>query len=249
MKPGLLVSVFVLLCAFCINLYAQSGAARGKARVRGTVTDEQKKPIEGVTVKFHSDNLQTDFELKTNAKGDWVAAAIAGGTWNIDFIKEGYKTKSISFPVSELDYNKPIELSLEKVPSEEPKKETQETRKPSDTDTRIEAAFAMLKEKKVDDAKRILSNLNVESITDANQFYNLGAGFYNANEIDQAVKYFSLATKQDPSMADAHFQLGVAYLSEGQSGKAKSELQKVIDLAQNSENAKLAREMLSTIKE
>src|ERR1051325_8969553 len=101
MKPKFFAGVSVLLCIVAFNLYAQSGAARGKARVRGTVTDEQKKPIEGVTVKFHSDNFQTDFELKTNAKGEWVAAAIAGGTWNIDFLKEGYKSKSISFPVSE----------------------------------------------------------------------------------------------------------------------------------------------------
>ncbi len=96
------------------NVIAQSGAAKGKGRIKGTVTDPDGKPIPGVTVKFHSDDLQTGFEVTTNDKGDWTVNGIKGGMWNIDFIKEGYKQKNITNQITELSFNQPVELSLER---------------------------------------------------------------------------------------------------------------------------------------
>jgi hypothetical protein len=105
----LMVSLFA-----AINANAQSGAGKGKGRLRGEVGDEQKHPLADVTVKFTNERLQTSFEVKTNEKGEWVVNGVAGGNWNIDFVKEGYETKSISYPIQQMEYNKPVVLEMKK---------------------------------------------------------------------------------------------------------------------------------------
>jgi len=117
-------SFLILVISFLLiadGVQAQSGAARGRGRIRGIVTDTQGNPLESVLVRFTSNRLQTSFELRTNNKGEWVAAGIAGGQWNIDFIKDGFMQKNISTSVSTVVYNKPIELSLEKTDAGQPK--------------------------------------------------------------------------------------------------------------------------------
>jgi tetratricopeptide (TPR) repeat protein len=110
------IALLLLMIASLISLNdlnAQTGAAKGKGRVRGTITDTQGNPVPDVTVKMSSERLQTEFEVKTNEKGTFTITGMAGGAWNVDFIKEGYRTRKISIQVSELGYNKPMDVQLE----------------------------------------------------------------------------------------------------------------------------------------
>jgi len=309
MKRTTLLLFIVLSMLVTMSLHAQSGAARGKGRLHGTITDQNEKPLADVKVHFNSDDLRTSFDLRTNEKGDWVASGIAGGNWNIDFELEGYKTKRISYSITELSYNKPIQLVLEKAAPEQSKNEVkglslvQEAEQltiqkdyagaiqkyqaaiqenpslvrlnerigklyilsgqteeainfyskliqsdPNNGDARVALATLLLQKKDVEKAKAVLASLDPKTVTDASPVYNLGASLYNLNQTEEAIKYFQLAANTDPAMTDAHLQLGVAYLSSGQSQKARAEFQKVIDLSANSENAKLARQMMATIQ-
>ena len=102
------------------DLMAQTGAAKGRGRVKGTVTDQDGKAIADVTVRFSSDRLQTSFDLKSNEKGEWTANGVAGGNWNIDFSKPGYETKQISYAIQQTAYNKPVTLSLQRMATSTP---------------------------------------------------------------------------------------------------------------------------------
>src|SRR5215203_1308587 len=115
MRNRLLICLLLIFCtALFTDTYAQSGAAKGKGRVKGHVSNPEGKGLAGVVVRFDSPRLGTSFETKTDSKGDWIVSGMAGGNWNIDFLIEGYKDKKISAQISELNFNKPIEISMEK---------------------------------------------------------------------------------------------------------------------------------------
>src|SRR5687767_2966198 len=114
MKGRSILILFLLVSVLAwTNAYGQSGAAKGKGRVRGKVTDAQGKGIPEAVVRFSSSELKTNFEIKTNDKGEWVVNGIAGGTWDLDFEKAGYETRRISVGIQTLSYNKPIEIQLQ----------------------------------------------------------------------------------------------------------------------------------------
>src|ERR1044071_8145283 len=100
MKINRFLLFLFLLCLFANFAYSQSGPAKGRGRVRGTVKDQSGQPIEGVIVHFEQKSLGAEFDVKTDKKGQWTANGIAGGTWNIDFKKEGFGTKQISSDIA-----------------------------------------------------------------------------------------------------------------------------------------------------
>ena len=307
-------SIFLILvvCALfvAVDAGAQMGAARGKGRIKGTVTDAEGKPIEGATVHFSSEKLNTSFDLKTDKNGNFGAIGIAGTTWNVDFSKEGYETKLIFAPVAELGFNKPIEVQLQpavkkpvpaaKVPGlslieegntlkankdyqgalgkynealqlnpqlfkvyadigniyidlEQPDKAIESyqhflEKEPDNQDVHILILGALLKKGNMDEAKKQFASLSLDGVKDIDRLYNLGASFYNAKQTPEAIRCWEKTVAADPQNADAYLQLGLANYSIQQMDKAKANLQKVIELAPDSENAKSAKELLDSMK-
>jgi tetratricopeptide (TPR) repeat protein len=311
-RNTLLILIAITL-AFSSLTFAQSGAAKGKGRIRGTVTDQASgQPIPGVTVRMVSDRLQTSFEVKGKDNGSFTITGMAGGPWNVDFIKEGYKERKISIQVSELSYNQPIEITMEKavaaqaaapkekapgldlveagnalraqkdyagaiakyeqalaanpalaevhgdiarIYSEQGKYDEAAAAykkfleaKPDNQEAKLELATLYLQQKKIDEAKALLGGASLDSITNPYTLYNLGVGFYNAQQTDEALKYWEKAVTLDPKMTDAWLQMGFAYYAAGNTAKAKEALQKVIELEPGSENAKSAQEFLASMQ-
>jgi tetratricopeptide (TPR) repeat protein len=297
------------------DLRAQSGAAKGRGRVKITVTDAKGKPLENVTIHFENPARQATFEAKTDAKGEKTINGIATGTWNIDFIKDGYVTRQIAAQIMELSYNKPIELSLEEAIKPKPgevaggqakapgadlvaegdalkdkgdkagaiakyeqaaqlnpnfyrlygdigelylgmdqKDKAMENfkkfleKEPDNATVKIVAAQTLLQMGNAEEAKKMLTGLDLTKVTNASALYNLGGAFYNIKDTQEAIRYWEAAITVDPSLVDAHFQLGLAYYSMKQNDKAKVELNKVMELAPGSENATMAKEMLDSMQ-
>jgi len=90
--------------------------------------------------------------------------------------------------------------------------------------------------------------LDLKTVTNPNALYNIGVGFYNAQETKEAIRYWEKVIELDPKMTDAYFQLGAAYLSIKDNAKSEEMFKKVIELDPTSENAKMAKEMLETMK-
>jgi tetratricopeptide (TPR) repeat protein len=317
-------SIFILFLLFSVlawsSLDAQTGAAKGKGRVRGKVTDSQGKGIPEATVRFASSELETSFEIKTDEKGEWVVNGIAGGSWDLDFAKPGFETRRITVGIQTLSYNKPIEVSLQpaarKAPStavtstpsataaaspakalvqegtaladqkkyaeaiakyeeairldpsmyllygeignfhlqmEQPDKAIEAYKKvldkePANQSARLATVTALLNQKNIAEAKKVLEGLDLNTITNPNTLYEIGVRFYNAQETKEAIRYWEKAIAMDPKLGDAYVQLGAAYVSVGDNAKAKEMLQKAIELDPASDNAKMAKEMLDSMQ-
>jgi Flp pilus assembly protein TadD len=103
--------VLVLFLAFSLNSPA-SAQVRGKGRLQGSVTDKATgKPIAGVKVTISGNNTKP-VVTKTNAKGQWSALGLVGGTWSIDLDAEGYQTLRGSATISEMQQIPPIKSEL-----------------------------------------------------------------------------------------------------------------------------------------
>jgi len=320
MKIRSFLLVLIIASLFSgMDANAQSGAAKGKGRVKGSVTDQDGKPLADVTVKFSNERLQASFEVKSNEKGEWVANGIAGGNWGIDFIKEGYESKQISYPIQQSAYNKPVTMSMQRmvktpvVPGAQPGQNQPKDdpgrvlllegsdladkkdyagaiakyeqaiqlkpdlhalhgeignlyllmgnsdkaleaynkhleKDPANMDARLSAVAILFDKKDVAGAKKMLETLDLKTATNPNALYNVGVGFYNAQETQEAIRYWEKVIELDPKMIDAYFQLGAAYLSMKDNAKSKAMFQKVIELDPASESAKMAKEMLDTMK-
>jgi tetratricopeptide (TPR) repeat protein len=312
MKIRLALLILVIISiGFGFNLMAQSGAAKGKGRVTGKITDSSGKPIAGVTVRFVSERLQTQFEVKSKDNGNFTVTGMAGGAWNVDFVKEGYKPRKISTQVSELSFNHPIELQMEPAVAADQAPEKAKTpgldlvdegnklkaakdyagavskyeaalqANPSlvevhgdiartyaeqgkndeaiaaykkfiaakpDPEAKLELATLLLQQKNVDEAKSVLNGIDLSTITNPYVLYNLGVGFYNSQQADEATKYWEKSVTLDPKMTDAWLQLGFAYYATGNKDKAKEALQKVITLEPGSDNAKSAQEFIDSMQ-
>lgn len=320
MKGRFIFILFLLFSVLAFNfLEAQTGAAKGKGRVKGKITDPAGKPVAGATVRFASSSLETSFDVTTNEKGEWVVNGLAGGAWDLDFAKEGFETKKISAQVQTLGYNKPIEITLQKAagkaPSSvatgsgpgataadpaklliqegtvladekkyaeaiakyeqavklnpamhllygeignlyvqmgEPDKAIEAYKKLLEKDAanqgaRLSIVTVLLEKNNIEEAKKMLDGLDLNTITNASTLYEIGVRFYNAKDTKEAMKYWEKAIAVDAKLIDAYVQLGAAYVSTGDNEKAKQMLKKAIELDPNSDGAKMAQEMLNSL--
>jgi tetratricopeptide (TPR) repeat protein len=87
---------------------------RGEGRIYGTVKDASGQPVEGAVVKAVKEGQTAPLTAKTNKKGEWSIGGMAGGTWNVDVSKDGFETKSVSVPVSEMERAPAMNITLAK---------------------------------------------------------------------------------------------------------------------------------------
>ncbi|MBP7589916.1 MAG: carboxypeptidase regulatory-like domain-containing protein, partial [Thermoanaerobaculia bacterium] len=82
-----LVAVVVLCSASAVQ-------ALNQARLYGTITDENKKPLAGVQVTVICPEVTTfKLETTTDAKGNWAVTIIdATKSYNYKYEKAGYQT-------------------------------------------------------------------------------------------------------------------------------------------------------------
>ena len=78
--------------------------------------------------------------------------------------------------------------------------------------------------------------------------FNQGVILWNAGKIADAKKQFEATIAAKPDHAEAHYQLGMAMVNEGNLNGAASEFDTYLKLAPNGPNAATAKGILSTIK-
>ncbi len=83
----------------------------------------------------------------------------------------------------------------------------------------------------------------------AQEFYEAGLEFFNGGDIDRAMVEFERAIDIDPSLPQAHYQLGLCYLNQGDNAAAKQHIGHFIELAP-ADHPELgpAKEMLSYLE-
>lgn len=224
MKTRFLLSAVLILMVFtALNLSAQSGAAKGRGRVKGKVTDPQGKPIPDVAIKFSSDSLGTSFEIKSNDKGEWTVNGIAGGTWNIDFVKEGYKARAISNQISAVSFNKNVDLSLEPLPQAQPGGQNAPKQQVPGMDL-IQEANQLRTAKDYPGAIAKYEAALAANPALVTVYGDIGSIYFETGETDKAIESFNKLLEKDPGNQEARVSLATAWFKKGNAEEAKKAL-------------------------
>jgi predicted Zn-dependent protease len=193
--------------------FSAASQTRGMGRIAGKVTDENGKPIEGVTVRGTIAAGGSPVAAKSNSKGDWVLAGVAPGTWNIDFEKAGWEPSRISVPVVELTMNPPMQVKMKPAAARaDPNVEIR---------AELEKAAALLNARKYADARAIYESL-LEKYPNVHQLHPMIARTYHAEkDLDKAVEHLRMAVETMPDNVEAKLLLGNTLIEAGKTDEGK----------------------------
>jgi predicted Zn-dependent protease len=193
--------------------FSAASQTRGMGRIAGKVTDENGKPIEGVTVRGTIAAGGSPVAAKSNSKGDWVLAGVAPGTWNIDFEKAGWEPSRISVPVVELTMNPPMQVKMKPAAARaDPNVEIR---------AELEKAAALLNARKYADARAIYESL-LEKYPTVHQLHPMIARTYHAEkDLDKAVEHLRMAVETMPDNVEAKLLLGNTLIEAGKTDEGK----------------------------
>lgn len=191
-------------------------------RVGGKVLDEESgKPIAGVTVKAMLPEAgNRGPESKSEDDGDWAIGGIASGRWALDFIKEGYETRSITVPVSQSGRIPPMEIRMKKkaAPKVDPNVEIK---------AKLTEAAALMNAKQFAEARKIYEGLAAQ-YPDVKAFRPLIAhSYYGEGNKAAAIEHLRTALEQDPENVEIKVLLGNTLVEAGQSEEGRQLLASV----------------------
>lgn len=201
---------------------ASAQAWRGMGRIAGNVTDENKAPLAGVTVRATLPGAG-ETEVKTNKNGEWALGGIASGAWNLDFVKEGYETRQISVAITQTSRTPPIEIVLTKAaPTVDPNAEIR--------DGLLEGA-GLMNRRQYADARRIYEDL-LAKYPEVHQLHPLIARtYYGENRFDQAVEHLRLGLARDPENVELKLLLGNILVEKGDAEEGERLLESIDETA------------------
>jgi Tfp pilus assembly protein PilF len=217
--------IFFISLLIFFSLLALSQVYKGKGRIQGTVTDEEGNPLEGVQVKLIYTKSESGFETSTDSKGVWKASWIRGGTWYADFVKPGYGQKNISFVISEVDKNPPVETILKKV---EELVLTDNMRKDFKKGNML---YEEGKYKEAIETYRVIAEAFPEAYI-INM--NIGNCYFQMEDYNQAEEYFIKVLEKEPENPTIIIAIGKCYSNREDTAKAlewykKIEIDKISD--------------------
>jgi len=217
--------VFIIVLSLIMAGFTMAQDYKGKGRVKGSVSDEEGNPIEGVKVKLFSVKAGQSFHVLTDAKGIWKASWIRNGPWNVDFEKIGYEIKKINMQISEFKKNPDIDVALKKteglVVSNDIQEELNQGNQFFD-EGQYEEAFAVYQ-------KMIEENADLYVI-----HKNIGNCYFKQEKYELAVESFLKVLDKAPGSTDILLSVGNCYSNLGNSEKAmewyrKIEFEKIDD--------------------
>jgi len=83
---------------------------------------------------------------------------------------------------------------------------------------------------------------------DENLPYNVAEIYFSNQQIDDAIRYYEMASQIKPEWPDPYLRLAYAYLNKGDMAKASENLEKFIKLEPEGERSAQAKNILATIK-
>jgi Flp pilus assembly protein TadD len=217
MKKLMLVAMLLLV----VPGVALAQEWRGQGRIAGKITDESGAPIEGVTIKatLPSSENRGPAPQKTNAKGDWSIGGITGGSWVVEFSKEGYKTRTSTVPVSEGARLPPATIVLEKiVVVVDPNDVIRE---------RLTVAAGLMTSGKFSEARVMYEELSKE-YPNVKQFKPLLArAFHGEGNTARAIELLKEAAAEQPDAIEVKVLAGTLMIGAGQMAEGQAMLESI----------------------
>ena len=97
------------------------------------------------------------------------------------------------------------------------------------------------------DAEQYIALLPQGTTVDPATLLNIGIKHYNEKKLDEAIAEFDRVVRENPTLGDAYYYRGLAYLASGKTAEAKADFQKLIELDPKHANAEEAREFLKSL--
>ena len=114
--------------------------------------------------------------------------------------------------------------------------------------TGILLANMLIEDGQIEPGKAIMAKLPAGSITDPTAYVNMGIAAMNKKQPSAAHDYFTKAIDLDPKRYEGYYYRGLASIQMGKAKQARPDLEKVLELAPTSPEAKDAKEYLKAIK-
>jgi predicted Zn-dependent protease len=194
---------------------------RGQGRIAGKIMDEAGVALEGVVIKatLPSSENRGPGPQKSNAKGDWSIGGISGGSWVVEFSKDGYKTRTMTVPVSEVNRLPPGTIVLEKVVV---------VVDPNDViRDRLTVAAGLMTAQKYAEARAIYEALSKEYPT-VKQFKPLMArAFHGEGNTTRAIELLKEVVADEPELVEVKVLLGTLQIGAGQMAEGQATLDSI----------------------
>jgi tetratricopeptide (TPR) repeat protein len=187
---------------------------RGTGRMEGRVLDESGAPLEGVRVKAALPERHGETALKTDKKGRWVLGGVAAGTWNFDFVLDGYVTKQISVKLpSESSRLEPVEVKLAKAAPSGP---------PPEVKAALERAEVAFQEQRFPEARaefeKLLGMLPAQAAT---IHQRIGLCYYAEKNYKDALPHLEQAFAAQPENVQIRVITAQAALGAGMTARGR----------------------------
>ena len=118
---------------------------------------------------------------------------------------------------------------------------------PANTQNATLLANMLLEDGQLEAGKKIIDALPPAAL-DINSLLNAGILLMNKKQPGAAVEYFTKAVAVDAKRFEPYYYRGLALIQSGKQKQAKPDLEKVIELAPNSDEAKEVQQYLKSIK-
>jgi tetratricopeptide (TPR) repeat protein len=245
--------ILLFLAAFLLSSLWPS--VQGK--IEGIVTDNEGKPLEGVTITIISlKGSAVKLELKSDKNGKFTQVGLWPGYYQVNLKKSGYLPVSREAKVSIAESSK-LEVKMEKA-------EQIIEQSLSKADSLFLKGYKLYEEQKYEEATSAYQEAIKINSTQWGYHFNLGltykklnrredalAAFQKAAELnpesfsinkelgevlakagnfEEAKKYYKKASELSPDDPDAFYNLGVCLVNSGESEKALRTFLKVVEL-------------------
>ena len=122
---------------------------------------------------------------------------------------------------------------------------------PNSADAYDSLATLYNQQRKLDEAAKASAKAielrGASGVADPTSAFNAGVIFWNGSKIKEAKEQFSKAIALQPTMAEAHYYLGMCLINEGNIPQAKASLEEYLKLAPTGTNAPTAKAILDSL--
>ncbi|MCX6579523.1 MAG: tetratricopeptide repeat protein [Candidatus Aminicenantes bacterium] len=243
-------ALLLILGIAAVLLYTQSQSRRGEEKIKGVVIDKDGKPIEAAIVAaefkgYYRTRMGTremefepvsgadahiKFELKTDKKGEFRFINLGYGQWQVAAAYGDLEPAMEIVILHSSIHPRTITLKLlEKVmtPTTPPPGATFSS---GDLPTELD-----------EETKKILK--------DPKKLFALGEQLLLDDELENAIRCFSLSAQLKPDWSAPYLKLGYTYFNLGETKKALEYFRKFLELDPKSPDAPAAKEIVEIFTE
>jgi Tfp pilus assembly protein PilF len=119
---------------------------------------------------------------------------------------------------------------------------------PEHVDALIGLGNCYINQNDIEKAVEFYNKIEFEKIKDQTVLYNVGTIFYNNSKFGEALKYYKKAVEIQEDFCDAIYQLGLAYLANGNNPEALIEFENYLKYDTDSPRAEQVKGFIDYLK-